>query len=264
MTWAIIKCKIFLAGLPHFTVLTDHHPLVPILNNHHLDEIKNPQLQCLKTKIMGYTFTAEWVKGALNNAPDALSRSPVSDPQLDELLAEGSASPAEVRALMSGQHDSLRLADLRDTAGQDEEYQQLKHYIEAGFPQKRSQLPEKCRRYWNVRNQLTIDDGLIVFGCRLLILAKLRRPTLLQLHAAHQGSVCTKLRARQVIYWPGIDNNIDNIILTCKQCQDSLPSHPPEPMVSKQRPSQPFQEIAIDFCSYGRRQFLIVVDCCTD
>ena len=64
VTWAIIKCKIFLAGLPHFTVLTDHHPLVPLLNNHRLDEIENPRLQRLKTKIMGYTFTAEWVKGS--------------------------------------------------------------------------------------------------------------------------------------------------------------------------------------------------------
>ena len=45
---------------------------------------------------MGYSFTAEWVKGARNNAPDALSRSPVSDPEQEDLLAEGLTSPAEV------------------------------------------------------------------------------------------------------------------------------------------------------------------------
>ena len=81
VSWAIMKCKIFLAGLPHFTAVTDHHPLVPILNNHQLDEIKNPRLQRLKTNIMAYNFTTEWVKGALNHAPDTLSRNPVSDPQ---------------------------------------------------------------------------------------------------------------------------------------------------------------------------------------
>ena len=104
MSWAITKCRAFLAGLPHCAILTDHHPLIPILNNYclhvHVDEIENPRLQRLKTKVMGYAFTAEWVKGALNNAPDALSRSPVSDPEPDELLAEGLASPAEVRALL--------------------------------------------------------------------------------------------------------------------------------------------------------------------
>ena len=30
--WATLKCKIFLSGLQHFTVITDHNPLLPILN----------------------------------------------------------------------------------------------------------------------------------------------------------------------------------------------------------------------------------------
>ena len=265
VSWAILKCRVFLAGLPHFAVVTDHHPLVPILNNHRLEEIENPQLQRLKTKVMGYAFTAEWLKGEQNNAPDALSRSPVSNPKPEELLAEGLMSPAEVRALIyNGQHDNLRLTDLRQIAEQDDEYQQLKHYIEVGFPQQRNQLPTKCQRYWDIRRQLTIDNGLIVYGCRLLIPVKLRQSVLHQLHAAHQGTTRTKSRARLVIYWPGMDNDIDNTILACKSCQDYLPSHPPEPMITKQRPSRPFQEIAADFCSHGGHQFLITVDCCTD
>ena len=48
VSWAMSKCSIFLTGLPHFTVATDHHPLIPILNSHRLDEIENPRLQRLK------------------------------------------------------------------------------------------------------------------------------------------------------------------------------------------------------------------------
>ena len=40
--WAVCKCKLFLTGLQHFTVVTDHNPLIPILNNHQLDEVENP------------------------------------------------------------------------------------------------------------------------------------------------------------------------------------------------------------------------------
>ena len=58
VAWAMTNCNIFLAGLPHFTVVTDHHP---ILNSHRLEEIQNPRLQRLKTKIMGYTFKAAWL-----------------------------------------------------------------------------------------------------------------------------------------------------------------------------------------------------------
>ena len=63
VAWAIMKCRLFLAGLPHFRVITNHHPLVPILNTHRLDEIENPRLQRIRTKIMTYNFTTEWVKG---------------------------------------------------------------------------------------------------------------------------------------------------------------------------------------------------------
>ena len=83
-----------------------------------------------------------------------------------KLLAKNIATCAKVRALTSSTQESLRLADLRQQA---DEYQQLKHSIHMGFPAQRSQLPDQCRRYWNVLNQLTVEDGLIVFGCRLLI-----------------------------------------------------------------------------------------------
>ena len=67
-----------------------------------------------------------------------------------------------------------------------------------------------------------------------------------ELHASHRGAVRTKQRAKLIVYWPGIDNDIDNIILACKQCQDSLPSHSEAPIIMKLRPSRPFQEIAVD------------------
>jgi len=66
------------------------------------------------------------------------------------------------------------------------------------------------------------------------------------------------------VYWPGIDNDIDNIMLSCKQCQDNFPSNPRELIVSKTRPSHSFQEIAIDFCYYGGQTFLIIVNCFMD
>jgi len=88
VSWTITKCKLFLAGLPQFTDVTDHHPLIPILNTHRLDEIENPRLQRLRSRIMACNFTDQWIKGTLNNAPDALSRNPVSDLQPQQLMAE--------------------------------------------------------------------------------------------------------------------------------------------------------------------------------
>ena len=79
----------------------------------------------------------------------------------------------------------------------------------------------------------------------------------------HQGAVRTN-RAKLTVYWPGINNDIDNVILTCKQCQDSQPSLPKEPLTVEPRPSRPLQELAVDFCSYAGCDFLIIVDCHAD
>ena len=34
VAWAMLKCKIFLTGINNFTIITDHSPLIPILNSH--------------------------------------------------------------------------------------------------------------------------------------------------------------------------------------------------------------------------------------
>lgn len=109
-----------------------------------------------------------------------------------------------------------------------------------------------------------MDDSLIVHGCRLLIPTTMQRQILSDLHESHQGSVHTKQRARLTVYWPGIDNDIDNVILSCKKCQDLLPANAKEPIISKPKPTRPFQEVSPDFCCYGGQNYLILVDCFTD
>ena len=267
--WAILKCHTFLAGLQQFQLVTDHNPLIPILSSHRLDEIENPRLQRLWTRIMGYNFTAQWLKGSNNHAPDALSRNPVSDPSHHDMLAEidvlnqPEISISEIRATTTTVCTTPCLDTLRKIAKEDAEYQQLQQLILNGFPDHRSQLPDSCKRYWAARDHLTIDDDLIVHGCRLLIPISMRSQVL-STSRFHQGSVRTKQRAHLSVYWPGIDNDIDNTILACQQCQDHLPSNSKEPIIQKPRPDRPFQEISVDLCSHAGCTYLIIVDCFTD
>ena len=175
VSWAIGKCRLFLAGLQHFQIITDHNPLISILNTRRLDEIENPRLQRLKARIMGYHFTVQCTKGCKHHAPDALSRHPSDVPQCGDMIAEHDpqlqpeASISEIRALSSVEGAlPARLQELRDRAAQDDEYQELLCTILNGFPAHRHQLSETCKRYWAVKEHLSIDDGLIVHSCHLL------------------------------------------------------------------------------------------------
>lgn len=86
---------------------------------------------------MAYNFTAEWIKVTLNNAPDALSRSPVSASEPQETSAEydidDADSFANIRAISSGQREeSIRVEQLRRHAEEDGMYQRLLH-LQEGF-----------------------------------------------------------------------------------------------------------------------------------
>ena len=140
----------------------------------------------------------------------------------------------------------------------------MKTQIRAGFPNQKGSLPEQLKKFWSTKDSLTIDDELIVLGCRLFIPHGLRATLLCRLHEAHQGIARSQARARLTMYWPGIDKDIETFVQGCKHCQDRLPSHPKEPITMKSSPDRPFQQVAADFASYGGREFLITVDCKTD
>ena len=76
IVWAITKCKYYLHGLQHFTVVTDHKPLVGIFNSS-LDSLSNPRLLRMREKLTDYVFTTTWVAGKTHDIADALSRYPI-------------------------------------------------------------------------------------------------------------------------------------------------------------------------------------------
>jgi len=122
--------------------------------------------------------------------------------------------------------DGTRLAPLQDetlekiraAAARDTDYAALQHVIMTGFPDHCHELQPSLRPYWGVRSMLSVDDGLIVYGPRLVIPQSLRRETLIRLHDGHQGINRTKRRARQTVYWPGIDRDVENTTLACQFC----------------------------------------------
>jgi hypothetical protein len=82
--WAIRKCRLYLSGLPDFTLVVDQQALVAILDKYTLDAIENPKIQRLEERLGSYSFHTVWRKGKDHAIPDALSRAPVNDPGKDD------------------------------------------------------------------------------------------------------------------------------------------------------------------------------------
>ena len=59
---------------------------------------------------------------------------------------------------------------------------------------------------------------------------KLRHQIVLNLHTANQGYTSIIARARQVVYWPGMDRDINNHVELCPHCREIAPSKPNDPL----------------------------------
>jgi len=81
-----------------------------------------------------------------------------------------------------------------------------------------------------------------------------------RLHVAHQGIARTQQRARSAVYWPGISNDIRQMVERCEQCQERLPSLPKETLMSEPPPTRPFEQVAADLFYHAGRHYLVYGD----
>ena len=115
--------------------------------------------------------------------------------------------------------------------------------------------------YRALAETLSISDGIIVHGSRIVVPTSMRKEVLQALHRSHQGIVRTKQRARQCVFWPNINAAIESEIRSCVECQREAASQPCEPMFTDESTATyPFQELSTDIFEYGGKYFLVVVD----
>ena len=272
VVWATQKCKMFLSGMKQFTIVVDHQPLVSILNKKSLDMIENPRILRLKEKMGPYMFTTVWRKGKNHAIPDALSRAPITDPTWEDKMAEQEdttfvSCAIKVKQLTQGDEENGGetfedpiLRDIKRRAKQDEDYQTLIKTVLSGFPNKCDHASTAILPFWKIRNELSIDDGLVLYNARIVLTTSCRKEALERLHDAHQGIVRLKRRARQVLYWPRMNIDIENHVQSCARCQERQPSLTKEPMATSPRPSRVFQEVSADLFTYQGKSFLVYTD----
>ena len=83
-----------------------------------------------------------------------------------------------------------------------------------------------------MRDKLETVDSAVACGERLVVPSCLRRDMLNILHSGHQGVTGMQARARDAIYWPGMDSDIAKKRQNCSLCDNiapSLPHAPPYP-----------------------------------
>ena len=160
---------------------------------------------------------------------------------------------------MHTQNIDLIIEKIRDAARNDQEYMKLVDAIRDGTVEKEN-APAYAKQFKAIRHELGIDKDLVLYGQRVVIPGTQRRFVLECLHTAHQGITRTKQRARMCVYWPGITNDITQLIEKCEACQTRLLSLGRESLETEPLPNRPFEVVSSDLFYCKGRHFLVYVD----
>ena len=122
----------------------------------------------------------------------------------------------------------------------DEECVSLVNLIMDGFPTSKEDMPDNLKRYWSMRDELYVIDGVPFKDKKMLIPKNLRAQVLEGLHAAHQGVSSMLTNARLRFFWPGLDSEVKQLRARCRQCNEQAPSQSQEPPIVLPPPEVPF------------------------
>ncbi|CAJ1066454.1 Transposon Ty3-G Gag-Pol poly [Xyrichtys novacula] len=142
----------------------------------------------------------------------------------------------------------------------DEELGLLQQIIQQGWPSRRREVPILVQPYWDSRSQLTVCDGIVFKGLRIVVAPTMRAHMLKLIHQSHLGMVKSKQRAREVLYWLGMSAEIENMIRNCCKCAEIQNRLPREPLKPTETPELPFEEVASDLFEFEGKHYIILVD----
>ena len=253
ITWAVLKSRLYLIGKT-FEILTDHKPLLGIINGKNIDAINNSRIQRMLSKLLGYTYTINWVPGKNHVIADALSRSPVFQPEENTDILVRSIQ------IHQEQHDPA-LDFLTTAASNDPDYQKVIQVLKDQKNLKDLPKDHAALNYKSIWDSLSFDENykLLLYHDRIIVPVQARSRILEILHIQHTGIEKTLRNARQLYFWPKMQKDISNLVSKCQECTRLLPSQASQPQIQTFA-SRPFEHVSVDLGYQHGTHYLILAD----
>ena len=219
----------------------DHQPLQSIWKTSIVSA--SPRLQRLLLRLAHYDLNIEFLRGKENVIADALSRAcllqssnpKTKDSNIDVIPVHHITQTTSV--------SKTRLQKLRLATQSDQILSSLTKTIHEGLPQSKRDCPKQLLDFWNFRQEISKEDGLLYKNERLIMPHCERLETLKVLHLGHYAVNKMQLRALETVYWPGINKDILKHYQSCKTYIKYSKSQRSEPLQSHPTPEVPWHSV---------------------
>ena len=253
LVWAVKKLHQYLYG-QSFTLRTDHKPLLGLFaENKPIPPLSAARVQRWALFLAAYNYTLIYREGRLNGNADCLSRLPL--PASTEDISNSTTSVNMLELI----HSPVTASEVRNSTSLDPVLSRVYDFIQKGWPT--TCQDELLQSYFKRQSELYTDQGCVLWGSRVVIPTKLRDKVLRELHESHPGICRMKALARSYVWWPNMDEQIEQIVRGCIQCEQNKKMPASAPIHAWEYPSGPWQRLHMDFAGpYMGKMFLIVVD----
>lgn len=232
-----------------FTLITDHRPLVQIFSPvKRLPIYSAMRMQHYAIFLQGFNYQIKYRRSEDHANADCLSRLPAKEHS--EISDVVDVFQVELLNNLPVTADSIAYETKKD-----KELNELLQALQSGNQIQKSKFHDIGQL------EFTLQNNVIMRGHRVVIPIKLRSIILRELHSGHFGVVKMKNLARNYCWWPGMDNEIENLSKNCAECRAHMNNPTKIAVHPWQPPSAPMQRVHLDFAGpFLGKNFFILVD----
>ncbi|XP_054282540.1 uncharacterized protein K02A2.6-like [Macrosteles quadrilineatus] len=249
----------------HCILQTDHQPLTAIFGSKKgVPSMSAARLQRWALILSAYDLEVRYWKGVDVPHADALSRLPLAEAepiQLDANFVSHVDVCTEVMNNFCVVKDiapitALHIGKMTD---KDPILSKVRDFVMYGWT---SSVEPELAIFLRKKDELSVEQGCLLWGSRVVIPKKLYSSVLQMLHDQHPGVTRMKMLARSYVWWPGMEKSIEDVVASCSACQLTRNSIPKVPLQQWPTTSTRWQRIHIDFAEdpESRQQLLVLID----
>ena len=194
-------------------VQSDHKPLESILKK---PLSKAPlRLQRMLLHLHNYDPVVTWIPGHKMLIADTLSRACVPAAKVRQQIF------ARVNAVHNIDLEPIEIHEMQRATTADSTLQSLLDTVTSGWPDAKADLPACLHPYSSLRYEISHGKGLLLKGERIIVLTACCKDLRDSLHdSAHLGIDSCLRRARDTVYWPGMNADLKEYIKPCPTCAE--------------------------------------------
>ena len=224
-----------------FTLVTDNKLLAAIISpKKDIPAVAAERIQRWTMYLSGFNYDVRYRSSAQNVNVDWLSQLPTQNDN------PGTSTDEDVALVLGVGVLPVSSEQIKTAVRKDPLLWQVMRYTRDGWPDKLPMDRLDLQPFFCRRNELSLEDDVLLWGMRVIIPKQFRAELLDELHTGHIGVVKMKGVARSYVWWPGMDADTELCTKACESCQ-LVQRNPTNALVHPWIPSsRPGERVHID------------------